>query len=80
MSLSKRERVAKSGAEYKLEQRRRAAAAGLCHTCCAVKVDREPIHVSEMFGRRFRTHRTTTTGKSDEERDGTRGFRAGIAW
>ncbi len=40
----------------------------------------EPIHVSEMFGRRFRTHRTTTTGKSDEERDGTRGFRAGIAW
>jgi ATP/maltotriose-dependent transcriptional regulator MalT len=30
--------VAKSGAEYKVEQRRNAAAEGLCHTCCAVKV------------------------------------------
>ena len=27
-----------SGAAYKLEQRRRAAAAGLCRTCCAVEV------------------------------------------
>jgi DNA-binding CsgD family transcriptional regulator len=30
--------VARSGAEYKLEQRRHAAANGLCHTCCVVKV------------------------------------------
>lgn len=30
--------MAKSGAEYKVEQRRHAAADGLCHTCCAVKL------------------------------------------
>jgi DNA-binding CsgD family transcriptional regulator/Tfp pilus assembly protein PilF len=30
--------VPSSGAAYKLEQRRRAAAGGLCHTCCTVKV------------------------------------------
>ena len=30
--------MARSGAEYKLEQRRHAAANGLCHTCCVVKV------------------------------------------
>jgi DNA-binding CsgD family transcriptional regulator/tetratricopeptide (TPR) repeat protein len=38
MSLSNYVEVAKSGAEYKVEQRRHAAAAGLCHTCCAVKI------------------------------------------
>jgi DNA-binding CsgD family transcriptional regulator/tetratricopeptide (TPR) repeat protein len=38
MSLSKQAGVPRSGAEYKLEQRRHAAAKGLCHTCCAVKV------------------------------------------
>ena len=38
MSLSKQAGVPRSGAEYKLEQRRHAAAEGLCHTCCAVKV------------------------------------------
>jgi DNA-binding CsgD family transcriptional regulator/Tfp pilus assembly protein PilF len=38
VSLSKQAGVARSGTEYKLEQRRRAAAVGLCHTCCAVKV------------------------------------------
>jgi len=38
VSLSKQKGVARLGAEYKLEQRRHAAADGLCHTCCAVKV------------------------------------------
>ena len=38
MSLSKQNGVSKLEAEYKLEQRRHAAADGLCHTCCAVKV------------------------------------------
>jgi hypothetical protein len=39
-----------------------------------------PIHVSEMFGRRFRAHRTATTGDSDEERGGTRRLGPGNAW
>jgi DNA-binding CsgD family transcriptional regulator/tetratricopeptide (TPR) repeat protein len=38
VSLSKQAGVPRSGADYKLEQRRHAAANGLCHTCCAVKV------------------------------------------
>jgi DNA-binding CsgD family transcriptional regulator/tetratricopeptide (TPR) repeat protein len=38
VSLSKQTGVSKLGAEYKLEQRRHAAADGLCHTCCAVRV------------------------------------------
>ncbi len=38
-----------------------------------------PIDVSEMFGRRFRAHRTATTGDSDEERDGTRRLGPGNA-
>ncbi len=68
MSLSKQAGVAKSGAEYKLETPARCGSSPV-QAVLRRQGYPEPIHVSEMFGRRFRTHRTTTTGKSDEERD-----------
>ncbi len=37
MSLSNRSDVSKPAAEYKVQQRRNAAAVGMCRTCCAVK-------------------------------------------
>jgi len=71
MSLSKRERVARSGAEYKLEQRRRAAAAGLCHTCCVVKVSPSrstcPKCSADASARTVRRRRASRT-KSEMER------------
>jgi len=39
--LSKQARVPKTAGEYKVERRRKAAADGLCHTCCVVKVPPE---------------------------------------
>ena len=41
MPLSKQARVPKTAGEYKVERRRKAAADGLCHTCCVVKVPPE---------------------------------------
>jgi ATP/maltotriose-dependent transcriptional regulator MalT len=39
VSLSKRAEVSKPAAEYKVQQRRNAAAVGMCRTCCAVKIE-----------------------------------------
>jgi len=71
VSLSKRAGVARSAAEYKLEQRRRAAANGLCRTCCAVKVapDRStcPKCSADAAARTVRRRRAIRT-KSEMER------------
>jgi DNA-binding CsgD family transcriptional regulator len=71
VSLSKRVGVRRSGAEYKLEQRRHAAADGLCHTCCAVKVPAGrstcPKCSAEASARTVRRRRAIRT-KSEMER------------
>lgn len=63
--------MARSGAEYKLEQRRHAAADGLCHTCCAVKVapgrSTCPKCSAEASARTVRRRRAIRT-KSEMER------------
>jgi len=72
VSLSKQAGVARSGAEYKLEQRRHAAANGLCHTCCAVKVATGrstcPKCSADASARTIRRRRAIRT-KSEMERD-----------
>ena len=66
------DRVARSGAEYKLEQRRHAAADGLCHTCCAVKVapgrSTCPKCSADASARTVRRRRAIRT-KSEMKRD-----------
>src|SRR6202042_245639 len=71
VSLSKQAGVARAGAEYKLEQRRHAAADGLCHTRCAVKVapgrSTCPKCSADASARTVRRRRAIRT-KSENER------------